>query len=36
MSVTLTIDDKSVTVPAGTTVWEAAREAEIDIPVLCH
>ena len=34
--VTLTIDDQPVTVPAGTTVWEAARQQGIDIPVLCH
>ncbi|HKI99739.1 MAG TPA: 2Fe-2S iron-sulfur cluster-binding protein [bacterium] len=34
--VTLTIDDRSVTVPRGTTLWEAARELGIDIPVLCH
>jgi len=35
-TVTLTIDGRSVTVPEGTTVWEAARELGIDIPVLCH
>jgi len=34
--VTLTIDGQQVTVPAGTTIWEAARDADIDIPVLCH
>src|SRR4051794_36309324 len=34
--VTLTIDGRSVTAPAGTTVWEAAKAASIDIPVLCH
>jgi formate dehydrogenase major subunit len=34
--VTLTIDGRSVAVPAGTTVWDAARSAGIDIPVLCH
>jgi predicted molibdopterin-dependent oxidoreductase YjgC len=34
--ITLTIDGRSVTVPAGTTVWEAARELGIDVPVLCH
>jgi formate dehydrogenase major subunit len=34
--VTLTIDGQQVTVPAGTTIWEAARDAGIDIPVLCH
>src|SRR3954451_21964934 len=32
----LTIDGRPVTVAAGTTVWEAARAAGIDIPVLCH
>jgi predicted molibdopterin-dependent oxidoreductase YjgC len=32
----LTIDGKEVTVPAATTVWEAAKELGIDIPVLCH
>ncbi len=32
----LTIDEKPVTVPEGTTIWEAARAAGIDIPVLCH
>jgi formate dehydrogenase major subunit len=35
-TVTLTIDGREATVPAGTTVWEAARELGIDIPVLCH
>jgi formate dehydrogenase major subunit len=34
--VTLTIDGRQVTVPAGSTVWEAARALGIDIPVLCH
>lgn len=34
--VTLTIDDKSVTVPQGTGVVEAARAAGIEIPVFCH
>ena len=33
--VTLTIDGKQVTVPAGTTVLEAAKKANIDIPTLC-
>jgi formate dehydrogenase major subunit len=32
----LTIDGREVTVAAGTTVWEAARQAGIEIPVLCH
>src|SRR5437867_7965365 len=35
-TVTLTIDDKTVTVPQGTTMWEAARQAGITIPALCH
>jgi predicted molibdopterin-dependent oxidoreductase YjgC len=34
--VTLTIDERPVTVPAGTTIWEAARELGIAVPVLCH
>ena len=33
---TLTIDDKEVTVPHGTTVFDAARIAGIAIPTLCH
>ena len=32
----LTIDDKSIEVPAGTTVLEAARQLDIDIPTLCY
>ena len=35
-SVFLTIDNHPVTVPAGTTVWQAAKSIGIDIPVLCH
>ncbi len=35
-TVTLTIDGNSVTVPKGTTIWDAARKADIDIPALCH
>ncbi len=34
--VTLTIDGSSVTVPEGTSIWDAAREAGIEIPALCH
>jgi formate dehydrogenase major subunit len=34
--VSLTIDGQEVTVPAGTTLWEAARGVGIAIPVLCH
>ena len=35
-TVTLTIDGTEVTVPEGTTIWAAAKDAGIDIPVLCH
>jgi len=35
-TVTLTIDGVAVTVPDGTTIWAAAKDAGIDIPVLCH
>jgi len=35
-AVTLTIDGRSVTVPEGTTLWQAARELGIAIPALCH
>ncbi len=35
-TVTLTIDGREVTAPEGTTIWEAAKAAGIDIPVLCH
>lgn len=34
--VTLTIDGKQITVPAGITVVDAARLADIDIPVFCY
>ncbi len=34
--VTLTIDSQQVTVPAGTTVLEAAASIGIDIPTFCH
>jgi CRP-like cAMP-binding protein/Fe-S-cluster-containing dehydrogenase component len=34
--VTLTIDGRDVTVPAGTTVFDAARLNGIPIPTLCH
>ena len=34
--ITLTIDGVSVTVPAGTTVLEAAKAAGIRIPTLCY
>jgi formate dehydrogenase major subunit len=35
-TVSLTIDGVQVTVPEGTTIWTAAKDAGIDIPVLCH
>ncbi len=35
-TISLTIDDREVTVPRGTTLWEAARQAGIPVPVLCH
>ncbi|MBQ2062276.1 MAG: (2Fe-2S)-binding protein [Oscillospiraceae bacterium] len=34
--VTLTIDKKTVTVPEGTTILEAARSHKIEIPTLCY
>ena len=34
--VTLTIDRKTVTVPEGTTILEAARTVHIEIPTLCY
>ena len=35
-TVTLEIDGRSVTVPEGTTVYDAAQSLGIPIPVLCH
>ena len=35
-AIRLTIDGREVEVEAGSTVWEAARAAGIEIPVLCH
>ena len=35
-SIPLRIDGQPVTVPAGTTVWDAARQVGVEIPVLCH
>ncbi len=34
--VTLTIDNKTVSVPADSTILEAAKKARIDIPTLCY
>ena len=35
-TVTLTVDGRPVTVPAGTTIWDAARMLGVEVPVLCH
>jgi len=35
-TVTLSIDGREATVPEGTTIWTAAKEVGIEIPVLCH
>ena len=35
-TVSLTIDGQEVTVPEGTTIWQAAKDIGIEIPVLCH
>ncbi len=35
-TVTLTIDGQTITVPAGTTILDAAAQAGIDIPVICY
>ena len=35
-TVSLTIDGREITVPEGTTIWAAAKDAGIEIPVLCH
>ncbi|HTW00363.1 MAG TPA: formate dehydrogenase subunit alpha [Streptosporangiaceae bacterium] len=35
-TVSLSIDGAAVTVPEGTTIWDAAKGAGIDVPVLCH
>ena len=34
--VKLTIDNRTVEVPAGTTVWQAAKSIGIDIPTMCY
>ncbi len=34
--ITLTIDGQEVTVPTGTTIYNAAKQAGIDIPVICY
>ena len=35
-TVSVTIDGHQVSVPEGTTIFDAAREVGVDIPVLCH
>jgi formate dehydrogenase major subunit len=35
-TVTLTIDGREATVPEGTTIWDAAKALDIEIPALCH
>ncbi|MBX9580604.1 MAG: molybdopterin-dependent oxidoreductase [Gemmataceae bacterium] len=35
-AVNLSIDGRAVAVPPGTTIYDAAKRAGIDIPVLCH
>src|ERR671917_534435 len=35
-TVTLTVDGREVTVPEGTTIWDAAKALDIEIPALCH
>ncbi|MDR7521994.1 MAG: NADH-quinone oxidoreductase subunit NuoG [Armatimonadota bacterium] len=35
-TVTLTIDGRQVTVPEGTTVYQAARAAGVEIPIFCY
>ena len=35
-TISLTIDGKAVSVPEGTTIWQAAKETGVDVPVLCH
>jgi formate dehydrogenase major subunit len=35
-TVTLTIDGRETTVPEGTTIWDAAKDLGVEIPVLCH
>jgi formate dehydrogenase major subunit len=34
--VTATIDGRAVTVPDGTSIYDAAKQVGVDIPVLCH
>ena len=36
LMIDLTVDGKKVSVPAGTSVFDAARLNNIEIPTLCH
>jgi formate dehydrogenase major subunit len=35
-TVTVTVDGREITVPEGTTIYDAAKRVGVDIPVLCH
>jgi formate dehydrogenase major subunit len=35
-TISLTIDGHELTVPEGTTIWQAAKDIGIEIPALCH
>ena len=35
-TVTATIDGREITVPEGTTIYDAAKQVGVEIPVLCH
>src|ERR671916_92434 len=35
-TVTVTVDGREVTVAEGTTIYDAAKQVGVDIPVLCH
>src|ERR1700709_798783 len=35
-TVTASIDGREITVPEGTTIYDAAKQVGVDIPVLCH
>ena len=35
-TVKLTIDNKAIEVPKGTSIYKAAKKLDIDIPVLCY
>ena len=36
MNISLEIDGRAVETPEGTSIWDAAKVAGIDVPVLCH